>query len=159
MVKLIILKKKNRYNNKKLSQLGKCSECILLASNPGIGTCCSGLCGEGCAHLIRQPGETAEGFLFLFFPCFPWSYGSSVTNGSSQVVSSDSWLGSSICFFLSTGKVAIQTSLCKVVQSVVFARWQLHFPIATTLFCLAPHATRWGNSVLCTTLSPKRLPQ
>jgi hypothetical protein len=48
------IKKKKRYiNSKKFSVLGKNSGLIPLASNPGIGTWYSRLCGEVC-HLSCQ---------------------------------------------------------------------------------------------------------
>jgi hypothetical protein len=66
--------------------------------------------GEVVAPLVRQLGVEIAGrcfsFLFFFFH-FPWSYGSSITSGSSDVVSPGDWLVSSIWFFLSTGQVAI----------------------------------------------------
>jgi hypothetical protein len=47
MVKLIIQKNKHKYSkNQKFSLLSKRPGVIPLASNPGIGAWCSGLCGE-----------------------------------------------------------------------------------------------------------------
>jgi hypothetical protein len=59
MVKLIIQKKKERKktrynNNKKFSLLGRSSGLIPLASNPGIGTSYSGLCGERCCPSCQK---------------------------------------------------------------------------------------------------------
>jgi hypothetical protein len=73
---------------------------------------------KGAVPLVRQLGwgETAEGL------CFLWSYGLSVMSGSSEVVSSDSWLVSSIWFLLSTGQVVIGT--CGMSLPVC-AKWSI----------------------------------
>jgi hypothetical protein len=74
MVKLII-QEKNIYSTKKeFSLLGKSSGLIPLASSPGIGPLCSGLCGEECCPLARQLGVEMAGGFFSFF-CLPWPMG------------------------------------------------------------------------------------
>jgi hypothetical protein len=99
-------------------QFGTSSILIPLMSNPGIGAygwglfCSpdssqgwySGLCV--CAPLVRHLGEELGGG---FFSSFPWSYGPSVASGSSELVSQDGWLVSSILFLLSTGQVTTRT--------------------------------------------------
>jgi hypothetical protein len=106
MIKLI----KQVQQQQKVQFTGKVSGLIPLASNPGIGSWYSGLCGEGC-HPSCQTTWGGDGWrvFFFSFSCFPWSYGPLVASGSPEVFSPDDWLVSSIWFLLSTGQVATGT--------------------------------------------------
>jgi hypothetical protein len=69
MVRFIIPKNKKQVSdNKKFSVIGKSSGVIPLASNPGIGTWYSWLCGEGCCPSCRIAwgGDGWRVFFFLF---------------------------------------------------------------------------------------------
>jgi hypothetical protein len=74
--------------------------------------------GRDVAPFVRQLGWAR--WLEIFFFHFPWSYGLSVTSGSSEVVSPGEWLMSSIYFFLPTGQVVIGTCSSSLP---VCARW------------------------------------
>jgi hypothetical protein len=113
----------------------------------------SGLCGEGyCPFCWTAWVESAAGFLFP--PCFHCFDGLSVTSGSSEVVSPDGWLVSSIWFLLSMGRFQlgpvigqyqfvqggqICCGFCQVSAELLYncnSGWSVPPPV------------RWGNSVL-----------
>jgi hypothetical protein len=56
----------------------------------------------------------------FFFSCFPYSYGSSVTSRTSDVVSPGDWLVSGIWFLLSTGRLQLRPKVthCQFLQVV-----------------------------------------
>jgi protein-S-isoprenylcysteine O-methyltransferase Ste14 len=113
MVKLIIQKKKERKTPGKATT--KSSVCLLKFCSYSFGvqswyySWYSGLHGKGCCLLLDSVGwRWLEVFSFLFFFFqLSLSYGPSITNRNSDVVSPGDWVVSSIWFLLSTGQVAI----------------------------------------------------
>jgi hypothetical protein len=107
--------KSSKVNNTKKNQLqqkqnfnlmGNSPGLIHLASNPGIGAWYSGLCGERCCPSCWMACGGDDWRVFFHFP---WPYGPSIISGSSEVVSPDDCLVSTIWFLLPTGQVAIET--------------------------------------------------
>jgi hypothetical protein len=101
-----------------------------------------------------------EGFFlsFFFFSHFPWSYGPSITSGSSDVVSPGDWLVSSIWFLLSTGQVVIGASGNSLPVHARYSELLFHQEAAVLSYScnciwLAPPPATWSNSVLSTALS------
>jgi hypothetical protein len=99
-----------------------------------------GYVGKDAAPLWESLGKSC---LEVFFPCFPWSYGSSVTSGSCEV--SHQTNVSSIGFLLSTGQVAIGTCGSSLP---VCARWSnlLLFSLGGSCIALQLHLWLvWGE--------------
>jgi hypothetical protein len=117
MIKLIILKEKIGTTTTKKSSVSSAKVLDLFF---WYWHWYSGLCGDECCPPCQTAGVGETVKEFLFFPCFPWSYGPCDTSRSSEVVLSDSWLVSSIWFLLSTGQVAIRTCGCSLPVCV---RW------------------------------------
>jgi hypothetical protein len=157
MVKLTTQEKKNRYSNKKFSLLGKSSGLIPLVSNPGIGAWYSGLCWGGCCPFLLDRLVWEDGW--SFFPCFPWSYGLSITSRSSEVVSSDDWLVISN-WFLQQGRLQLgpEVTHYRFVQGGLmcycFHQAAAVLPYSCNSVWSAPPPTRWGNSILSTASVP-----
>jgi hypothetical protein len=100
--------------------------------------------GKGPALPVSQ--QLAGGV----FPHFPWSCGLCVTSRSSEVVSPDGWLVSSIWFLLSTGCVAIGTcGLCKVVWFVAVFPGGSCVPYSCNSVWSAPPPQQGGAIQFC----------
>jgi hypothetical protein len=102
-------------------------------------------------------GELAGGF----FPHFFWTYGPSVTRGSSEVVSPDSWLVSNIWFLCPQGRLQLgpMAAHYQFVQGGLFCCFHqvtAALPCSCNSGWLTPSPAKWDNSILCTTLSPIR---
>jgi hypothetical protein len=130
-----------------------------LVSNPDIGAWYSGLCGEGSC-LFCQTAYKGDGWFFGFFflfsllfwaVCYKWELWSCPTSW----LASEQYLVSSVHWTVFNWDLRLLIAcLWKVVRSVVFTRPQLCFPTGTTLSGQLLPPTRWGSSVLSTSLSP-----
>jgi hypothetical protein len=108
MVKLIIQQQKNppgTATTKSTVCLVKVLEFFLMHPILVLVLGILGFLEKGAAPLVGQIGWRELGS-WVFFSCFShssWSYGLSITSGSSGMVSPVNWLVSSIWFLLSTG--------------------------------------------------------